>query len=72
MKKKPMLASGWYKVDNVLTHKIGINRKSECVFFKIKWEGFNDTTWEKFTSFAKDAAPVCERYVRKNLIRPLE
>jgi len=37
---------------------------------RVKWEGYKETTWEAFSGFVKDTAPMVERYLLKNAIKP--
>ena len=40
---------------------------------KVKWEGYSEPTWEIFSSFVKDTAPMVERYlIRKSLLKSLQ
>lgn len=39
----------------------------------IKWEGYDEATWEAFIGFVKDTAPMVERYlIKKSLMKPLQ
>ena len=35
--------------------------------FKVKWENYEETTWEFFDPFVKDTTPMVEKYIMKNL-----
>ena len=51
-----------------------MNRKKtkDSIELKVKWEGYNEPTWEVFSSFVKDTAPMVERYlIRKSLLKTL-
>ena len=38
----------------------------------MKWVDYEETTWEAFTSFVKDTAPMVEHYLTKRtLMKPL-
>ena len=38
----------------------------------MKWVDYEETTWEAFTSLAKDTAPMVEHYLtKKSLMKPL-
>jgi len=40
---------------------------------KVKWEDYTEPTWEGFTGFVKDTAPMVERYlIKKSLMKPLQ
>lgn len=39
----------------------------------MKWEDYSEPTWEAFSNFVKDTAPMVERYLlKKSLLRPLD
>lgn len=56
---------GWYRVDSVLDHRITRKENSATIELKVKWNGYAEPTWESFSGFVKDAAPLVERYLAK-------
>lgn len=38
---------------------------------RVKWAGYTEQTWEAFDGFVKDTAPMVERYLIRNVLRPL-
>ena len=48
-------------------------KSKESIELKVKWEGYTEPTWEIFSSFVKDTAPMVERYlIRKSLLKSLQ
>ena len=37
---------------------------------EIKWEGYEETTWENFEMFAKDSPKEIEKYLVKSVLGP--
>ena len=64
---------GWYRVEGIVGHRIVKVKKKDKLELKVKWEDYVETTWEAFTGFVKDTAPMVERYmIKKSLIKPLQ
>ena len=48
-------------------------KSKDAIELKVKWEGYSEPTWEVFSSFVKDTAPMVERYlIRKSLLKTLQ
>ena len=48
-------------------------KKRDTIELQIKWEGYDDPTWESFTHFVKETTPMVERYLnQKSLMKPLQ
>ena len=59
-------------MEGIVGHRVVRIKNKEKVELKVKWEGYNDPTWEAFTGFVKDTAPMVERYlIKKSLMKPL-
>ena len=70
-RSKKSVVSGWFKVDGIVGHRINKVKNKESVEFRVKWQDYKEPTWESFTSFVKDTAPMVERYMlTKNLLAP--
>lgn len=47
-------------------------RNKDQIELKVKWENYAEPTWEAFSGFVKDTAPMVERYIlKKSLMKPL-
>ena len=54
-------------------HRIVKEKNKDVIEVRVKWQGYAEPTWESFTNFAKDTAPLVERYLLKqSLMRPLD
>lgn len=63
---------GWYRVEGIIGHRINKKKSKDNIELKVKWEGYSEPTWEIFSSFVKDTAPMVERYlIRKSLLKTL-
>lgn len=45
----------FFEIEKVVDHKFVNSGKKREIKLQIKWKGYEDTTWEKFTRFAKDS-----------------
>ena len=64
---------GWYRVEGIIGHRISRVKNKDQIELKVKWEDYVETTWEAFTGFVKDTAPMVERYlIKKSLMKPLQ
>lgn len=60
-------------MEGITGHKISRVKNKDQIELRVKWEGYEETTWEVFTGFVKDTAPMVERYlIRKSLIKPMQ
>ena len=60
-------------MEEIIGHRFIRKDNKENLELKIKWKGYKETTWEIFADFARDTAPLVERYLLKNsLLKPLE
>ena len=63
---------GWYAVEAIIGHRTVKQKKRDTIELQIKWEGYEDPTWESFTHFVKETTPMVERYLtQKSLMKPL-
>ena len=37
---------------------------------RVQWDGYSQSSWEKFTGFVQDTANIVERYLIRNQIKP--
>lgn len=64
---------GWYRVEGILGHRIVRVKNKDQIELKVKWEDYSEPTWEGFSGFVKDTAPMVERYLlKKSLMKPLQ
>ena len=55
-----------------MLNKISKVKNKDQIELKVKWEDYTEPTWEAFTGFVKDTAPMVERYlIKKSLMKPL-
>ena len=48
-------------------------KKHDEIELKVKWENYDEPTWESFVHFVKETTPIVERYlIQKSLIKPLQ
>ena len=74
-KPKPQKSKerGWYRVEGILSHRITKVHNRDQIELKVKWEDYTEPTWEAFSGFVKDTAPMVERYlIKKSLMKPLQ
>ena len=62
-------ANGYYKVEAITGHRY--NEDEKKIELQIKWEGYTEQTWEAFEGFARDTAPMVERYLLRHIVKPL-
>ena len=46
-------------------------KKRDQIELRVKWEGYQEATWENFETFVKDTAPMVERYILRHAVKPL-
>lgn len=64
---------GWYRVEGIIGHRVTKIKNKDQIELKVKWEDYSEPTWEAFTGFVKDTAPMVERYlIKKSLMKPLQ
>ena len=64
---------GWYAVEGIIGHRVVKYKKRDVIELQIKWEGYDEPTWESFTHFVKETTPMVERYLtQKSLMKPLQ
>jgi len=64
--------NGWYRVEGITGHRINnSDGKKDRLELRVKWAGYSEPTWECFDGFVKDTAPMVERYMIRNVLRPL-
>lgn len=69
--KKSLGNNGWYNVDRITGHRLNTDGKRSKLELRVKWEGYDEQTWEAFDGFVKDAIPLVERYLITKLCAPL-
>ena len=63
-KKKYKNGEELYEIEAVLDHKIErTSAKKQIVLIKVKWSGYNETTWENFKFFAQDSPDCVQKYL---------
>ena len=71
-KVKKSKQRGWFRVENIIGHRINRVKNKDKIELQVKWEDYGEPTWEAFCGFVKDTAPIVERYLlRKNLMKSL-
>lgn len=70
-KVKKNMENGWYKVEGITGHRLNTEGKRVKFELRVKWEGYTEQTWEAFDGFVKDTAPMVERYLIRNILKPL-
>ena len=64
--------NGWYRVEGITGHRVNdSDGKKGRLELRVKWAGYSEQTWEHFDGFVKDTAPMVERYLLRNVFRPL-
>ena len=64
---------GWFHVENIIAHRVSRVKNKAQIELKVKWQDYNEPTWELFSGFVKDAAILVEKYlIRKSLMKPLQ
>jgi len=64
--------NGWYRVEGITGHRVNdSDGKKGRLELRVKWAGYSEQTWEQFDGFVKDTAPMVERYLIRNVFRPL-
>ena len=58
----------WYVVDGIVGHRIDRGH----IELEIKWEGYEETTWEAFDGFAKDSPREVEKYFARYVVSPFK
>ena len=72
-KKQKHLINGWYRVEGITGHRVNAeDSKVGKLELRVKWEGYQEQTWEAFDGFVKDTAPMVERYMLRNVLAPLK
>ena len=51
---------------------VGLRLDKGHVELEIKWEGYEETTWENFDGFAKDSPKEVEKYFARYVISPFK
>ena len=60
-------------MEGITGHQISRVKNKDQIELRVKWEGYEETTWEVFTGFVKDTAPMVERYlIKKSLMKPMQ
>jgi hypothetical protein len=70
-KQKKSLERGWYRVEGITGHRMTKQKKRDQIELRVKWEGYQEATWENFETFVKDTAPMVERYILRHAVKPL-
>jgi hypothetical protein len=71
-KKQKNMDNGWYRVEGITGHRVNdSDGKKGRLELRVKWAGYSEQTWEQFDGFVKDTAPMVERYLIRNVFRPL-
>ena len=64
---------GWFQVESIIGHRVSRIKNKDQIELKVKWQDYNDPTWEQFAGFVKDAGPLVERYlIKKSLMKTLQ
>jgi hypothetical protein len=64
--KGPKKGKDWYAVDAIVGSRLLKGR----VELEVKWEGYEETTWENFEAFAKDSPREVEKHLAKSVLGP--
>lgn len=55
--------NGWYRVKKISGIRIVKEKNQEVIELKVHWVGYDETTWERFSTFIKDASVLVERFI---------
>lgn len=72
IKEKPKSNNGWYKVKDILGHRIVKEKMMDKCEFEVQWEGYAEPSWESFCGFVKDTPVKVEKYLVRSQIKPYE
>ena len=50
--------SGFYEIESVISHRVFLKARKYIIQLEVKWKGYEETTWEDFTDFAKDSSEM--------------
>ena len=55
-KKKKSKQRGWYRVEAIIGHRIPRQKNKDKIELQVKWEDYDEPTWECFQGFVRDTA----------------
>ena len=59
-------------MQSIKDHRLVPDNNKLTIELKVKWEDYEEPTWEGFTGFVKDTAPMVERYlIKKSLMKTI-
>jgi hypothetical protein len=45
-------------IENVISHRVHLKARKYIIQLEVKWKGYEETTWQDFTDFAKDSSEM--------------
>jgi hypothetical protein len=54
----------YYEIEGVVDHRVEKeSARKNKLMLKVKWQGYQETTWESFKTFAKDSPESLQKYI---------
>ena len=63
--KKEKEKENFYSIEGIVGHRYEKVRSKYILELEIKWDGYEETTWELFDEFVKDIPDEVEKYIVK-------
>ena len=60
----------FYAIDAIVGHRFIGERAKNKIELEVKWEGYEETTWERFEDFVQDASKEVEKYLVRFIVTP--